>query len=64
MRPPQLLLRSDYRAGQYSRPQRWLGHPLARSGRGGRTEATDGRLWTCMGPLLVDEILRLRRVAR
>jgi hypothetical protein len=29
--------------------------------RGGRRIATDGRLWTCMGPLLIDEIYRLRR---
>jgi hypothetical protein len=32
--------------------------------RGSRTLATDGRRWTCMGPLLVDEILRLRGALR
>jgi hypothetical protein len=32
-----------------------------RYARAGRTIATDGRLWTCMGPLLIGEIARLRR---
>jgi iron complex transport system substrate-binding protein len=59
MRPPRLLLRSDYRQGQYSGEQRWLRHPLARSARS-RSIATDGRRWTCMGPSLIGEILRLR----
>jgi iron complex transport system substrate-binding protein len=61
--PPRILLRSDYRRGQYSNQQRWLSHPLARRVRGARTLATDGRRWTCMGPLLIDEIMRLRREA-
>ena len=60
-RPPQVLLRSDYRQGQYSAAQRWLAHPVARRARGARVVATDGRRWTCMGPLLIDEVLRLRR---
>ena len=60
-RPPEVLLRSDYRQGQYSGAQRWLAHPAARRARAGRVLATDGRRWTCMGPLLVDEIVRLRR---
>lgn len=60
VRPPALILRSDYRAGQYSSEQRWLAHPLVARARS-RTIATDGRLWTCMGPLLVPEISRLRR---
>lgn len=59
--PPAVLLRSNYRSGEYSSDQRWLSHPLARNVRAGRTLATDGRRWTCMGPLLVPEILRLRR---
>lgn len=63
-RPPAILLRSDYRSGQYSSGQRWLGHPLAGAAGRARTIVTDGRLWTCMGPLLVDEIARLRRLAR
>jgi len=59
--PPAVLLKSSYRSGQYSIEQRWLSHPLARRARADRTLVTDGRLWTCMGPLLVPEILRLRR---
>ncbi len=61
-RPPALLLRSDYRAGQYSAEQHWLRHPLARGARS-RSVPVDGRRWTCMGPTLVPEILRLRRAA-
>jgi iron complex transport system substrate-binding protein len=64
VRPPAVLLRSDYRAGQYSAGQRWLAHPLARAARSARTIATDGRRWTCMGPLLIDEIVRLRGTVR
>jgi iron complex transport system substrate-binding protein len=60
VRPPAILLRSDYREGQYSTGQRWLAHPLARALRTGRTIATEGRRWTCMGPLMIDEITRLR----
>lgn len=60
VRPPAVLLRSDYRANQYSQGQAWLNHPLARAARGSRAVATDGRRWTCMGPPLVDEIIRLR----
>ena len=63
VRPPSLILRSDYRAGQYSSGQRWLGHPLVARTRRSRTIATDGRLWTCMGPLLIGEIERLRAEA-
>ena len=59
--PPQILLRSDYRQGQYSSEQRWLAHPLARHVKAGRTLPTDGRAWTCMGPTLIAEIERLRR---
>jgi iron complex transport system substrate-binding protein len=60
VRPPALILRSDYRVGQYSSGQRWLAHPLVARTRRSRTIATDGRLWTCMGPLLAAEIERLR----
>jgi iron complex transport system substrate-binding protein len=59
--PPAILLRSDYRQGQYSASQRWLAHPAARRARHSRMLATDGRRWTCMGPLLIDEVERLRR---
>jgi iron complex transport system substrate-binding protein len=61
VRPPAVLLRSDYRAGQYSGEQRWLSHPLAQGKTRSRTVATDGRLWTCMGPLMAGEAARLRR---
>jgi iron complex transport system substrate-binding protein len=62
LRPPQVLLRSDYRQGQYSADQRWLRHPLADAAGRARNIATDGRRWTCMGPLLIDEVERLRGV--
>jgi iron complex transport system substrate-binding protein len=62
VRPPSVLLRSDYRSGQYSEGQRWLAHPLAEGTRRSRSIMTDGRLWTCMGPLMIGEIGRLRRV--
>jgi hypothetical protein len=62
--PPSILLRSDYRQGQYSAGQRWLKHPVARRPINSTVIATDGRLWTCMSPLLIDEILRLRGLAR
>ncbi len=62
VRPPQVLLRSDYRSGQYSSEQRWLAHPLARGLGRSRTVATDGRPWTCMGPPMIGELLRLRKV--
>jgi iron complex transport system substrate-binding protein len=61
--PPAILLRSDYRRGQYSSGQRWLSHPAARRATRARSIPTDGRRWTCMGPLLIDEIERLRREA-
>jgi iron complex transport system substrate-binding protein len=62
--PPSVLLRSDYRNGQYSAEQKWLSHPLARRARGGRNLVTDGRPWTCMGPALIGEIERLRGLVR
>ena len=58
-RPPSVLLRSTYRRAQPSLGQRWLDHPLARRS-GARTIDTDGRPWTCAGPLMVAEIERLR----
>jgi len=64
VRPPALLLRSDYRAGQYSSGQRWVSHPAARRPLRARVIATDGRRWTCMGPLLIGEIGRLRGLLR
>lgn len=62
MKPPAILLRNDYRQGQYSGEQRWLSHPLAKGTHKSRSVRTDGRRWTCMGPLMVAETLRLRKV--
>jgi len=62
--PPKLLLRSDYRSGQYSSEQRWLAHPLASRARAARTVQTDGRPWTCMGVPMIAEVLRLRKAVR
>ncbi len=58
-KPPQILLRSTYRRSQLSLGQRWLDHPLVRRPPA-RMIDTDGRPWTCAGPLLVTEIERLR----
>jgi iron complex transport system substrate-binding protein len=62
--PPKVLLRSDYRSGQYSGEQRWLSHPMADGTRKSRTIVTDGRRWTCMGPTMIDEVTRLRKAPR
>jgi iron complex transport system substrate-binding protein len=59
-RPPAILLRSVYHVGQYSGEQRWLMHPLAKGTERSRTIVTDGRAWTCMGPAMLDEVVRLR----
>ena len=60
VRPPSVLLRSDYRVGQYSGEQRWLAHPLAQGKGRSRRIDTDGRLWNCMGPLMVGEVQRIK----
>jgi iron complex transport system substrate-binding protein len=60
--PPRVLIRSDYRSGQMSGGTRWLDHPIVRHARP-RQVTTDGRRWTCMGPLMISEIERLRRVS-
>lgn len=59
LRPPQVLLRSTYRRAELSLGQRWLAHPLVKRLAARRVD-TDGRPWTCAGPLMVDEIERLR----
>jgi iron complex transport system substrate-binding protein len=61
VRPPAVLLRSDYRGGEYSAEQRWLSHPLAKGTRRSQTITSDGRPWTCMGPSMIGEVLRLRK---
>jgi iron complex transport system substrate-binding protein len=62
--PPRVLLRSNYRQDEYSGEQRWLSHPLARRTRAGKTLTTDGRRWTCMGPGMIPEVIRLRTELR
>jgi len=59
-RPPAVLLRSSYRRGERSLGQAWLEHPLARPKRS-RIVTIDGRPWTCAGPLMIDQVERLRR---
>ena len=61
--PPKVLVRSNYRSGQMSGGNRWLANPIVRR-TGQRQIATDGRPWTCLGPLMIPEIERLRKVAR
>ncbi|MEO7815239.1 MAG: hypothetical protein ABIR87_07320 [Sphingomicrobium sp.] len=63
VRPPAVLVRSDYRRGQMSQGVRWFDHPIVRR-LAARTVATDGRAWTCAGPLMLDEVERLRRVVK
>lgn len=62
-KPPNILLESNYRAGQMSSGVRWLDNPIVRHA-GSRQIVTDGRRWTCMGPLIIPEIERLRRLAQ
>jgi iron complex transport system substrate-binding protein len=59
-RPPAVLIRSTYRRTERSIGQTWLEHPLARP-KASRTISVDGRPWTCAGPLMLDEVERLRR---
>jgi iron complex transport system substrate-binding protein len=60
-RPPALVLRSDYRSKQMSAGQRWLDHPIV-----SRLKSlnTDGRAWTCAGPLMIEETRRLQGLRR
>lgn len=61
--PPKVLIKSNYRSGQMSGGVEWLNHPIVRRA-GARQLVTDGRPWTCMGPLMIEEIERLRSLAR
>ncbi|MEI6418413.1 MAG: hypothetical protein WCO82_05040 [Sphingomonadales bacterium] len=59
--PPPLLIMSQYRTDQLSRPQAWARHPaLAALPASTRRISTDGRPWLCAGPALLPEIRRLR----
>ena len=60
-RPPAVLLLSNYRRAQVSLAQRWLDHPLARRSTAKRID-TDGRPWTCFGPLMLSEIEQLQNI--
>lgn len=61
--PPKILIRSNYRSGQMSSGTRWLDNPIVRKAPS-HVVITDGRPWTCMGPLMIPEIERLREAAR
>lgn len=58
--PPKVLIQSIYRSGQMSGGAAWLANPIVRNARA-RHLTTDGRPWTCLGPLMIPEIERLRR---
>lgn len=61
--PPAVLVQSRYRSNQVSRGTEWLNHPIVRRAKAQRL-AADGRAWTCMGPLVMTEVERLRAVLR
>jgi iron complex transport system substrate-binding protein len=58
-----VLIKSDYRSNEMSGGERWLAHPIVRHA-GARQMVTDGRPWTCVGPLMIPEIERLRALIR
>ena len=59
--PPQVIVVTRYRAEQASLYQMWLNHPaLKRLPASTRVLEIDGRSWTCLGPLVADDIARLR----
>ena len=58
---PSILLRSTYRRAERSIGQTWLDHPLANP-PSSRIIEVDGRPWTCAGPLMLQEVERLRKL--
>ena len=58
-RPPAVLVQSRYRSAQMSRGTAWLNHPILSNTKSRRLQV-DGRAWTCMGPLVIPEIERLK----
>jgi iron complex transport system substrate-binding protein len=56
---PYPLIVSEYRQRQYSRNAEWLGHPLVKARLQGSIRV-DGRRFTCAGPLMLDQIERLK----
>lgn len=63
VRPPAVLVQSNYRSGQMSRGTAWLNHPILVEAKSQRLQV-DGRAWTCMGPLVIPEVERLRSALR
>ena len=63
VKPPQILVQSNYRRRQGSTDTIWLNHPIVRNLKARRI-ASDGRVWTCMGPTVIPEVERLRKLAR
>lgn len=61
--PPQMLIESGYRRNQVSSETAWLNHPIVRRAKARRLTA-DGRVWTCMGPLMIFEVERLRKASQ
>jgi iron complex transport system substrate-binding protein len=62
-KPPKVLIQSNYRSRELSEGVRWLDHPIVRHA-GTKRIVTDGRRWTCMGPLMIAEIERLRKAGQ
>ncbi len=60
--PPNTLIKSDYRSHQTSEGEQWLDNPIVHHARS-RKLTTDGRPWTCVGPLMIPEIERLKKAA-
>lgn len=59
--PPEVIVVTRYRAGQASLHQMWLAHPaLKRLPASTRMIEIDGRSWTCLGPLVADDVAQLR----
>lgn len=59
--PPDVIVITRYRAGQASLHQMWLAHPaLKRLPLSTEIIEIDGRSWTCLGPLVADDIAALR----
>lgn len=63
VRPPAVLVVSNYRRGETSLGNVWLNHPIVRKLKAVRLSA-DRRASNCMGPLMIAEVERLRRALR
>lgn len=56
-----VILRSRYDADNYSRAGDYLDHPLVSSAGSHRIDV-DGRRFTCSGPLMLDEVARIKEM--